>query len=116
MLFVMPMQKKVRLQRRLQSDRILFMKKIVPLFCFLLLALSAPALANDVRTAQQLLTELGYDPGPVDGNYSGRTEQAIINFYTKKNKKFDGELSTNEIKDLESSLSVSIAARPKLKK
>ena len=92
------------------------MKKLVALICFLLLTFSTPALANDVRTAQQLLTELGYNPGPVDGSYGGKTEQALIKFYAAQNKKFDGKLSANEIKDLESSLSVSIAARPKLKK
>ena len=92
------------------------MKKLATLICFLLLTYSTPALANDVLTAQQLLTELGYNSGPADGSYGRKTEQALINFYAAQNKKFDGELSANEIKDLESSLSVSIAARPKLKK
>ena len=92
------------------------MKKLVALICFLLLTFSTPALANDVRTAQQLLTELGYNPGPIDGSYGGKTEQALIKFYAAQNKKFDGKLSANEIKDLESSLSVSIVARPKFKK
>ena len=92
------------------------MKKLVALICFLLLTFSAPTLANDVRTAQQLLTELGYNPGPVDGSYGGKTEQALIKFYAAQNKKFDGKLNANENKGLESSLSVSIADRRKLKK
>ena len=54
------------------------MKKLATLIFFLLLTFSTPALANDVRTAQQLLTELGYNPGPVDGSYGGKTEQALI--------------------------------------
>ena len=92
------------------------MKKLVALICFLLLTFSTPALANDVRTAQQLLTELGYKPGPIDGSYGRKTEHALIKFYAAQNKKFDGELSANEIKDLESSLSASIVGRPKFKK
>ena len=81
------------------------------------LAFTSTALyAEDVLLAQELLTKLGYTPGPVDGSYGGKTEQALIKFYATQNKKFDGELSANEIKDLESSLSASIAARPKLKK
>jgi len=81
------------------------------------LAFTSTALyAEDVLLAQELLTKLGYNPGSVDGSYGGKTEQALIKFYASQNKKFDGELSANEIKDLESSLSVSIAARPKLKK
>ena len=92
------------------------MKKLATLICFLLLTYSTPALANDVLTAQQLLTELGYNSGPVDGSYGRKTERALIKFYATQNKNFDGELSANEIKDLESSLSVSIVARPKFKK
>ena len=81
------------------------------------LAFTSTALyAEDVLLAQELLTKLGYTPGPVDGSYGGKTEQALIKFYAAQNKKFDGELSANEIKDLESSLSASIAVRPKLKK
>ena len=92
------------------------MKIFLTLICVISFTLGTPTFANDVRIAQQLLTELGYNPGPVDGSYGGKTEQALIKFYAAQNKKFDGELSTNEIKDLESSLSVSIPARPKLKK
>ena len=81
------------------------MKKLATLICFLLLTYSTPALANDVLTAQQLLTELGYNSGPVDGSYGRKTERALIKFYAAQNKKFDGELSANEIKDLESTVS-----------
>ena len=63
------------------------MKKLATLTCFLLLTYSTPALANDVLTAQQLLTELGYNSGPADGSYGRKTEQALIKFYAAQNKK-----------------------------
>ena len=70
---------------------------------FVLLILSffdKPVAANDVLTTQELLTELGYTPGPIDGNYGTNTKYALENFYAAQNKKFDGELSTNEISAL----------------
>jgi peptidoglycan hydrolase-like protein with peptidoglycan-binding domain len=33
-----------------------------------------------VRLAQQLLTDYGYDPGPVDGAFGPKTEQAVKEF------------------------------------
>ena len=56
---------------------------------FFFLTLGTPTLANDVLTAQQLLTKLGYNPGPIDGSYGGKTEEALIKFYAKQDKKFD---------------------------
>ncbi len=32
------------------------------------------------REAQQLLTDLGYDPGPVDGQYGPQTADAVKTF------------------------------------
>jgi peptidoglycan hydrolase-like protein with peptidoglycan-binding domain len=64
-------------------------------------ALGTPIFANDVRITQQLLTKLGYNPGPIDGSYGDKTKRALENFYAAQNKKFDGELSSNEINALE---------------
>jgi hypothetical protein len=36
--------------------------------------------AQHTREAQQLLTDLGYDPGPVDGDYGRRTADAVKAF------------------------------------
>jgi peptidoglycan hydrolase-like protein with peptidoglycan-binding domain len=35
-----------------------------------------------VRLAQQILTDYGYDPGPVDGAFGTKTEQAVKQFQT----------------------------------
>ena len=51
--------------------------------------------------AQNILTELGYEPGPVDGVWGGKTKKALNNFYQERNKKFDGILDLNEMSDLE---------------
>jgi len=67
-------------------------------FVLLMLSfLSKPVDANDVLTAQKLLTKIGYTPGPIDGSYGSKTKYALENFYAAQNKKFDGELSKNEI-------------------
>lgn len=50
--------------------------------------------------AQKLLTDLGYNPGIIDGAYGRKTEKAIINFYLDRGLKFDGSFSKNEINDL----------------
>lgn len=76
-------------------------KKIIITIGFLVFALGTPIFANDVRITQQLLTKLGYNPGPIDGSYGDKTKRALENFYAAQNKKFDGELSSNEINALE---------------
>jgi hypothetical protein len=57
-------------------------------------------MANNVLEAQKMLTKLGYAPGPIDGGYGTKTKNALENFYAAQNKKFDGELSENEISAL----------------
>ena len=54
-------------------------------------------MAKDVQITQQLLTNLGYNPGPIDGSYGGKTKRALIQLYASQDKVFDGELSSNEI-------------------
>ena len=84
-------------------------------FVLLMLSfLSKPVDANDVLTAQELLTKLGYTPGPIDGSYGSKTKYALENFYAAQNKKFDGKLDENEIADLKVSIKVFKASEPKL--
>ena len=89
---------------------ILTLKKVVFMFgyCSKILVLIflmfsffiKPLAANDVQIAQELLTKLGYTPGPIDGSYGSKTKFALENFYAAQNKKFDGQLSANEIMSL----------------
>jgi len=49
----------------------------------------------DVRQAQTLLTELGYEPGPVDGQMGHRTVAAIKAFQRREGLTADGRLTEN---------------------
>jgi hypothetical protein len=42
--------------------------------------ISAKPSASEVKEAQRLLAGLGYDPGPIDGQYGEKTANAIIAF------------------------------------
>ena len=59
--------------------------------------LAKPVIANDIFTAQRLLAELGYAPGPIDGAYGGKTKKAFIKLYTDQNMIFDGVVDKNEL-------------------
>lgn len=48
--------------------------------------------AQYTREAQQLLTDLGYDPGPVDGDYGRRTAEAVRAFQHKAGVTQDGRI------------------------
>ena len=61
---------------------------------------SLPVAANDVSRTQKLLIELGYNPGPIDGSYGGKTRLALENYYDDQSKTFDGKFDLNEIIDL----------------
>ena len=65
---------------------------------------SAPLYADNVLLAQELLTKLGYAPGPIDGSYGKKTKYALENYYTAQNQQFDGQLSANEIIALKKSV------------
>ena len=56
-----------------------------------------PADKSDVRTAQRLLTELGHDPGPVDGVLGPKTRIAIMQFQINQGIKLNGEVSDDLI-------------------
>ena len=63
-----------------------------------------PTFANDVLTAQKLLTKLGYNPGPIDGSYGRKTKKALEKFYISTGEKYDGSLNSNELEDLRASI------------
>lgn len=49
--------------------------------------------STEVKTAQQMLLALGYDPGREDGYYDEKTEQAVKDFQTKENFEVTGILT-----------------------
>ena len=63
-------------------------------------ALSTTVGANPVTDAQNLLHNLGYNAGVVDGAYGGKTRRALEAFYKKKGGAFDGVFDANELTDL----------------
>ena len=62
------------------------------------------ASAGTIDTAQRMLNQLGYNAGPVDGAYGGKTRAALERFYAQSGSKFDGNLDANEIADLRKAL------------
>ena len=48
-----------------------------------------------VKTAQQMLIALGYDPGREDGFFDEKTEAAVKEFQTNANLEVNGILSGN---------------------
>ena len=58
---------------------------------------TAPKKPNSqyTREAQQLLTDLGYDPGPVDGDYGRRTADAVKAFQRTADITQDGWIDQN---------------------
>ncbi|WP_228703009.1 peptidoglycan-binding domain-containing protein, partial [Marinobacter gelidimuriae] len=60
--------------------------------------------AQYTRQAQQLLTDLGYDPGPVDGVYGRRTAAAVKAFQRAQGKAVDGWFSERLLHMLRSAI------------
>jgi peptidoglycan hydrolase-like protein with peptidoglycan-binding domain len=56
--------------------------------------------ADDVAQAQLMLRILGYDPGPVDGSYGGKTGEALTAFYAARGGAYDGTLDDAEVDEL----------------
>nr|CAQ35003.1 hypothetical protein [Photobacterium damselae subsp. piscicida] len=56
--------------------------------------------AQYTREAQQLLTDLGYDPGPVDGDYGRRTADAVKAFQKAQGLTVDGWVSKSLLETL----------------
>ena len=52
---------------------------------------------SQVQAAQQALTDLGYNPGPVDGALGNKTRNAFAEFASAKGFDNDGEFGENEV-------------------
>ena len=86
------------------------------LFVFIFLSITffvKPISANDVFTAQRLLTELGYSPGPIDGAYGGKTKKAFVELYKDQNMIFDGVVDKNELELLKKLIAKNNRPMPK---
>jgi hypothetical protein len=64
-----------------------------------------PAMSDTVSSAQRMLNQLGYNAGPVDGSYGGKTRTALEKFYVDNGSSYDGKLDVSEVADLRSSIS-----------
>ena len=73
--------------------------KILVILSFIVM-LASPALANSVAQSQRMLNQLGYNAGPVDGAYGGKTRGALEKFYADNDSSYDGKLDANEVADL----------------
>ena len=74
-------------------------------------AASGPS-ALEIRTAQRLLLDLGYAPGPADGVMGSRTEQAIGQFQRSHGLAADGAVSDALLAALRASKAQTAAIRP----
>lgn len=52
-----------------------------------------PTQQDSVRVAQQQLAAAGYDPGPIDGVYGSRTQQAVMDYQATNGLPVDGVIS-----------------------
>ena len=52
---------------------------------------------DEIRQAQTLLYQADYNPGPIDGTWGRRTEEALVAFIKDQGLEYDGELSDNEL-------------------
>ena len=67
---------------------------------FILTVFVTPSIASSISEAQNMLNQLGYNAGPVDGAYGNKTRRAIEQFYKSIGSSFDGKLDNNELSDL----------------
>ena len=79
-------------------------KKILVILPFIVM-LASPVLANSVAQSQRMLNQLGYNAGPVDGAYGGKTRGALEKFYADNGSLYDGKLDANEVADLTAAMS-----------
>ena len=76
------------------------MKKLLSIFITLILLIPHAVFADSVAQSQRMLNQLGYNAGPVDGAYGGKTKRALEAFYANGGGLFDGKLDANEVADL----------------
>ena len=71
---------------------------------FMFLFATTPAAASDILRAQNLLIELGYDPGTPDGIWGSKTKKAMEQYSLDRGLSFDGVIDYDEIENLTYSL------------
>jgi cell wall-associated NlpC family hydrolase len=64
---------------------------------------------NEVKQVQQKLKSLGYDPGPVDGEYGAATAAAVRAFQKKNKLKPDGAIGVETRKVLRATKTAAVA-------
>jgi len=69
-----------------------------------------------VRQAQQLLTDIGYAPGPVDGSYGRRTKEAIMIFQRHEGLVEDGIASESLLRSLKKAYKEYTSRHPEVTK
>ena len=97
------------------------MKKLLITATLLLLLSLKPLFAGvakgvDVREVQNILTELCFNVGPIDGVWGKKTEKAAEEFFTKYFKKYGGYLGHMELKMLEASYRAGVVSGQRIKR
>ena len=95
------------------------MKKLLSIITILSLLIPHTVFADIVSQSQRMLNQLGYNAGPVDGAYGGKTKRALEAFYAKSGGSYDGKLNANELADLNAAMEgvehdLKISPRPNL--
>ena len=80
------------------------MKKLLSIITILSLLIPHTVFADIVSQSQRMLNQLGYNAGPVDGAYGGKTKRALEAFYAKSGGSYDGKLNANELADLNAAM------------
>ena len=80
------------------------MKKSLSIFITLTMLITHAVFADTVAQSQRMLNQLGYNAGPVDGAYGGKTKRALEKFYTALGSIYDGKLDANEFIDLNAAM------------
>ena len=79
-------------------------KKLLSIVTILTLLIPHAVFADTVAQSQRMLNQLGYNAGPVDGAYGGKTKRALEAFYAKSGGPYDGKLDANEVIDLKNAV------------
>lgn len=64
--------------------------------------------SEDVKSVQEILKQLGYKPGPVDGQYGAKTEAAVIQFQEAFNLYADGITGPSTWSKLQQALHIEV--------
>jgi hypothetical protein len=61
---------------------------------------------EDVKSVQEILEQLGYKPGPIDGRFGDKTESAVVQFQEENNLYADGIVGPNTWRTLRQALEI----------